>query len=94
MITFASHSARVQDHIAFINIIMEELKKHRLSFVEKDLVAESESNNVAKELIENLFFDMARLSTKYDNEKFSDLPYTLTASCCLRCLNYVTQGFW
>jgi polysaccharide deacetylase 2 family uncharacterized protein YibQ len=43
----------VQDHIAFINIIMEELKKHRLSFVEKDLVAESESNNVAKELIEN-----------------------------------------
>ena len=76
MITFASHSAKSARHIAFINIIMEELKKNRLSFVEKDLVAESESNNVAKELIENLFFDMARLSTKYDNEKFSDLPYT------------------
>ena len=52
------------------------LKRNGLSFVEMDMVTEGESNCVAKELIENLFFDMAKLSTKYDNDTFCDLPYT------------------
>lgn len=55
---------------------MEDLKRNGLSFVEMDMVSESESNIVAKELIENLFFNMSKLSTKYDNESFCDLPYT------------------
>lgn len=55
---------------------MKELKKHGLSFVEMEMVSEGENYRVAKELIENLFFDMAKLSTKYDNAIFCDLPYT------------------
>ena len=56
---------------------MKEIKKHGLSFVEMESnTDENESFNIAKELIENLFFDMAKLSTKYCNDKFCDLPYT------------------
>lgn len=55
---------------------MEIVKRNGLSFAEKDMVMEGESNSVAKELLENLFFDMAKLSTKYDNDTFCDLPYT------------------
>ena len=36
---------------------------------------EREGFLVAKELIENLFYDMAKLSTKYCNDTFCDLPY-------------------
>lgn len=55
---------------------MKGIKKHGLSFLEVDSVPEGNGNNVAKELIENLFFDMAKLSTKYVNDTFCDLPYT------------------
>lgn len=56
---------------------MKEIKKHGLSFVEMESnTEENESFNIAKELIENLFFDMAKLSTKYCNDIFCDLPYT------------------
>ncbi len=57
---------------------MKGIKKHGLSFLEVDSVLVDDSNSVAKELIENLFFDMAKLSTKYDNDTFCDLPYTYT----------------
>ena len=57
---------------------MEEIKKYGLSFLEVESFSDGESNRVAKELIENLFFDMAKLSTKYDNDTFCDLPYTYT----------------
>ena len=56
---------------------MKEIKKHGLSFVEMESNTEkNDSFNIAKELIENLFFDMAKLSTKYCNGIFCDLPYT------------------
>lgn len=52
---------------------MREIKKHGLSFVETESnIEENEEFNIAKELIENLFFDMAKLSTKY----CCYLPYT------------------
>lgn len=55
---------------------MKEIKKHGLSFVEMDDIIDEEGFIVAKELIENLFFDMAKLCTKYDNDEFCKLPYT------------------
>ncbi len=56
---------------------MKPIKKHGLSFVEMESnISEDEGFKIAKELIENLFFDMAKLSTKYCNDKFCDLPYT------------------
>ena len=54
-----------------------EIKKHNLSFVEAfSENYEGESFIVAKELVNNLFFDMAKLCTKYSNKIFCDLPYT------------------
>ena len=56
---------------------MEIINKHRLSFVETfSENEEGESFLVAKELVNNLFFEMAKLCTKYSNETFCDLPYT------------------
>lgn len=55
---------------------LEEIKRHGLSFVKMDTVPKDEGNAIARELVENLFFYMAKLSTKYDNETFCDLPYT------------------
>ena len=49
---------------------MEIVKRNGLSFAEKDMVMEGESNSVAKELLENLFFDMAKLSTKWGSRDF------------------------
>ena len=57
---------------------MKEIKKYGLTFLEVDSIAKDECFNVAKELIENLFFDMSKLSTKYWNDVFRDLPYTYT----------------
>ena len=54
-----------------------EIKKHNLSFVEAfSENYEGESFIVAKDLVNNLFFDMAKLCTKYSNKIFCDLPYT------------------
>ncbi len=56
---------------------MEIIKKHNLSFIETfSGDNEVESFFVAKDLVNNLFFDMAKLCTKYSNETFCDLPYT------------------
>ena len=56
---------------------MKAIRKHGLSFIEMESnISEDEGFKIAKELIENLFFDMAKLSTKYCNDKFCDLPYT------------------
>ena len=56
---------------------MEIINKHRLSFVETfSENEEGESFLVAKELVNNLFFEMAKLCTKYSNETLCDLPYT------------------
>lgn len=55
---------------------MEPISKHGLSFFEMASEIEGEDYAVAKELVENLFYDMAFLSTKYDNDQFCDLPYT------------------
>ena len=52
------------------------ISKYGLSFEEESANMTGNGFSVAKELIENLFFGMAKLSTKYDNEVFSDLPYT------------------
>lgn len=54
---------------------MSDIKKHNLTFVESYNGAEDESSLVAKELVENLFFDMAKLCTKYSNNNFCE-PYT------------------
>lgn len=48
-----------------------------LSFEEK-VVSKREDLDflVAKDFVENLFFDMAKMSTKYCNKEFYDVPYT------------------
>ena len=56
---------------------MEIIKRHRLSFAEAFYGnGEGESFLVAKELVNNLFFEMSKLCKKYSNETFHDLPYT------------------
>ena len=54
----------------------QKIKCHELTFYEKATDNEDESYNVAKELVENLFFNMSKLSTKYCNDTFCDLPFT------------------
>ena len=56
---------------------MDVIKKYGLSFT-KTLVSENpdEYYYVAVDLIENLFFNISKLSMKYDNEYFCELPYT------------------
>ena len=46
------------------------------AFVEHCDNKESEDFAVAKELVENLFYEMTKLCKKYDNDVFYDLPYT------------------
>lgn len=60
---------------------MIELKKHGLSFREFSLEINDEDYLAAKDLIENLFFDMSKLSTKYCNSEFNELPYTFSERC-------------
>ena len=55
---------------------MQQISKHGLSFFEVASEVEGEDYAIAKELMENLFYDMAFLSTKYDNDQFCDLPFT------------------
>ena len=56
---------------------MEIIKKYNLSFVETfSGNDEGESFVVAKDLVNNLFFSMSKLCTKYSNDTFCDLPYT------------------
>ena len=55
---------------------MKELRKHGLSFVESAIEKDDEAFTISKELIECLFCDISKLSTKYCNEIFCDLPYT------------------
>lgn len=57
------------------DIEIQEIKRHGLTFYEKATEQENESYNIGKELVENLFFDMSKLSTKYCNEIFCDLPF-------------------
>ena len=51
-------------------------KKHGLSFEKEVEKINSKDFKVAEELIEDLFCDMAKLGTKYGNDRFFDLPYT------------------
>ena len=53
-----------------------EIKKHGLSFEETFIGNGDKSTSVAKDLISNLFYEMAKLCTKYCNKSFCDLPYT------------------
>lgn len=46
------------------------------SFIEQAAKKEREDFIIGKELVENLFYEMARLCKKYDNDVFYDLPYT------------------
>lgn len=55
--------------------------KHGLSFVEYSVDKEGKEFAIAKELVECLFFDMAKLCTKYSNDVFHDLPYTYKERC-------------
>ncbi len=70
---------------------MEKFKRLGLTFSEMAIEKEEESYSVAKELIENLFFSMSKLSTKYSNDVFHDLPYTYSErridSILLPCLS-------
>lgn len=54
------------------------LKRQKLpsSFVEECIDKEGEDFSVAKELVENVFYDMAKLCAKYSNDTVHDLPYT------------------
>lgn len=53
-------------------------KPYGLTFFEKAVEKTDEAYNVAKELVEKLFFGMSKLSTKYCNDVFCDLPYIYT----------------
>lgn len=57
---------------------LQRIKSHGLTFYEKAVEKTDEAYNVAKELVEKLFFGMSKLSTKYCNNVFCDLPYTYT----------------
>ena len=55
---------------------MDIIKKHGLAFIETYTDSEDECFLIAKELMENLFHDISKLCTKYNNDKLFDLPYT------------------
>lgn len=55
---------------------LQKVKCHGLTFYEKAAEKEDEAYSVAKQLVENLFFDMSKLSTKYWNDTFCALPFT------------------
>lgn len=57
---------------------MEEIRRHGISFLEMTSENKEEFFLVTKELIENLFADMAKLSTKYCNDIFCELPYVFS----------------
>lgn len=56
-------------------IIMGTIRRNGLSFLEMTSENKNEYFIIAKELIENLFFDMSKLSTNYCNDFFCELPY-------------------
>lgn len=57
---------------------MNEYKKYGLSFVEMETLDKDAAFIVSKELIQELFCNMAKLCTKYSNNLFYDLPYSYT----------------
>ena len=59
---------------------MEPIKKYGLSFYEMAPDRSDDAYLAAKRLLENLFFLLSKLSTKFCNEKydFCDMPYTYT----------------
>ena len=57
---------------------MNEYKKYGLSFVETETLDKDAAFIVSKELIQELFCNMAKLCTKYSNNLFYDLPYSYT----------------
>ena len=57
---------------------MNEYKKYGLSFVEIETLDKDAAFLVSKELIQELFCNMAKLCTKYSNSLFYDLPYSYT----------------
>ena len=60
---------------------MTDYKRYHLSFIEQAADKENEDYIIAKDLVENLFYGMANLSTKYANNVFFDLPYTFSERC-------------
>lgn len=50
------------------------IENHNFEEVASD--REIKGFSVAKDLVENLFYEMTKLSTKYANDTFFDLPYT------------------
>lgn len=54
------------------------LKRQKLpsSFVEECIDKEGEDFSVAKEFVENVFYDMTKRCAKYSNDTVHDLPYT------------------
>lgn len=59
---------------------MELIKRYGLSFYEMASDNSDDAYLAAKRLLESLFFQLSKLSTKFCNEKydFCDLPYTYT----------------
>lgn len=57
---------------------MKSLRKYGLKFYEEAVEGDNDAYLVAKRLVENLFSQLSKLSTKYCNETFCDMPYTYT----------------
>ena len=57
---------------------MRAFKKYGLSFVEETTDRIDDVYIVTKEFVEKLFCEVSKLSTRYDNDIFSELPYTYT----------------
>ena len=56
---------------------MRDIPRHNLSFSEEVVENGNEAFDIAKDLIENLFFDMSKLCTNYCDEALLwDPPYT------------------
>ena len=55
---------------------MTDIKRLPAAFIEQCIEKENNDFAIAKELVEYLFRDMAKLCKKYDNDSFFDLPYT------------------
>lgn len=57
---------------------MKSLRKYGLKFYEEAVECEDEAYLVAKRLVEELFCQLSKLSTKYCNDIFCDMPYAYT----------------
>lgn len=60
---------------------MNDIRRHGLTFKVQSQDKGGDDFSVARDLVENLFFDIAKLCTRYCNDTFRDLPYTFSERC-------------